>query len=108
MDKDLNNEINYEEFIKYIRDTNTPFFINRWGGSDFNTCIIYRENNMNLEDAINRISIWNGYYDISTDLNERKINFEKYCNNLLNIYQTNILNYNACNFVVNNNLYYNN
>jgi hypothetical protein len=76
-----------------------PFFINRFGGSDFISAINLIKNPNSIEQCISLCSIMNGYYDTETDLTLRYKNFHDFTRQLLAIYKNNPINLNACDFV---------
>ena len=66
-----------------------PFFLARFGGSDYYIIVteLYKTNDKNLiENYINHVSNFNGYYDKETDSEKRIENFKKYCEILESIY----------------------
>jgi hypothetical protein len=94
--------ITIDEFNDYL-DTTDAFFINRLGGSDFKSYKKFLECKNNIDTIINYLSIWNGYYDTSTNYKQRKLNLINFYNNLFFIYRNNKISYNACYFIEQNN-----
>jgi hypothetical protein len=85
------NDEDITKFIVNNINSDRGFFLNRIGGSDFDVISNYflNNNDINKIDFIKSYYIvcnMNGYFDNSTDENERKINFSKFIQKMLTSY----------------------
>jgi hypothetical protein len=78
---EMNINYNKNDFMINLFNSNTPFFLTRYGGTDFVCCETYF-NSLNIQttfELYNKyVKEYNGYFDKSENLDTKLINFKNY------------------------------